>query len=124
MKRSLHNFDVADDKDSLAGLIRRRLVPRKLTETEVNSSVGKKKILYVDNRSQYFVTHRLPLAMAVQDRLAAVHVTTLSRREEDLELIASKGLVFHKLAHNSNDRSVLRLLLLGVELAKLFGALK
>lgn len=84
----------------------------------------KKKILYVDNRSQYFVTHRLPLAMAVRDRLAEVHVTTLSRREQDLELVASKGLVFHKLRHNSTDRSVIRPLMMGFELARLFKELK
>jgi len=84
----------------------------------------KKKILYVDNRSQYFVSHRLPLAVAVRDQLADVHVTTLSRREEDINVIASNGMSFHKLAHNSNDRSVVRPLMLGFELAKLFKELR
>jgi glycosyltransferase involved in cell wall biosynthesis len=124
MERSLHNFSVSGRKDSSVGFIGPRLVPDKFTRTEINSPVVKKKILYVDNRSQYFVTHRLPLAMAVRDRLAEVHVTTLSRREEDLELIASKGLVFHKLPHNSNGRSVVKPLLLGFELATLFKRLK
>jgi glycosyltransferase involved in cell wall biosynthesis len=84
----------------------------------------KKKILYVDNRSQYFVSHRLPLAIAIRDHLADVHVTTLSRREEDVEVIASNGMLFHKLPHNSNGRSVVKPLLLGFELATLFKKLK
>jgi glycosyltransferase involved in cell wall biosynthesis len=84
----------------------------------------KKKILYVDNRSQYFVSHRLPLALAVRDRLAEVHVTTLSRREEDLKTITSNGMVFHSLSRNSNDRSVVKPLMLGFELAKLFKELR
>ena len=84
----------------------------------------KKKILYVDNRSQYFVSHRLPLAVAIRDHLADVHVTTLSRREEDVDVIASSGMLFHKLAHNANDHSMVKPLLLGFELAALFKRLK
>lgn len=83
-----------------------------------------KKILYVDNRSQYFVAHRLPLAVAVRDHLAEVHVTTLSRREDDINVISSEGMVFHKLPHNSTDRSVVRPLMFGFDLAKLFEKLK
>ena len=83
-----------------------------------------KKILYVDNRSQYFVSHRLPLAIAVRDQLAEVHVTTLSRRDEDLKTITSNGITFHRLSHNSNDRSVVKPLMLGFELARLFRQLK
>jgi len=84
----------------------------------------KKKILYVDNRSQYFVTHRLPLAVAVRDHLAEVHVTALSRREEDINVISSQSMVFHKLPHNSTDRSVVKPLMFGFDLAKLFEKLK
>jgi glycosyltransferase involved in cell wall biosynthesis len=84
----------------------------------------KKKILFVDNRSQYFVAHRLPLAVAVRDHLAEVHVTALSRREEDIDVISSQSMVFHKLPHNSTNRSVVRPLMLGFELAQLFDRLK
>jgi glycosyltransferase involved in cell wall biosynthesis len=83
-----------------------------------------KKILYVDNRSQYFVSHRLPLAVAVRKQLAEVHVTTLSRRDEDISVISSEGITFHKLPHNSNDRSIIKPLILGFELATLFKKLK
>jgi glycosyltransferase involved in cell wall biosynthesis len=84
----------------------------------------KTKILYVDNRSQYFVSHRLPLALAVRDQLAEVHVTTLSRRDEDLKTISSQGMTFHRLLYNSNDRSVVKPLMLGFELARVFKKLK
>jgi glycosyltransferase involved in cell wall biosynthesis len=84
----------------------------------------KKKILFVDNRSQYFVAHRLPLAIAVRHHLAEVHVTALSRREEDVNVISSQGMVFHKLPHNSTDRSVVKPVLYGLDLAKLFEELK
>ncbi len=84
----------------------------------------KKKILFVDNRSQYFVAHRLPLAVAVRDRLAEVHVTALSRREEDIDAISSQGMMFHKLSRNSTDRSVVKPLMFGFDLAKLFEKLK
>jgi glycosyltransferase involved in cell wall biosynthesis len=84
----------------------------------------KKTILYVDNRSQYFISHRLPLALAVRDQLAEVHVTTLSRRDEDIETISSSGMVFHRLSHNSNDRSVIRPLMLAFGLARLFKDLR
>jgi len=83
-----------------------------------------KKILYVDNRSQYFVSHRLPLALAVRDQLAEVHVTTLSRRDEDLKTITSNGITFHRLSYNSNDRSVVKPLMLGFDLARLFKELR
>jgi glycosyltransferase involved in cell wall biosynthesis len=84
----------------------------------------KKTILYLDNRSQYFVSHRLPLAIAVRDQLAEVHVTTLSRRDEDIKTISSSGMVFHRLSRNSNDRSVIRPLMRAFELARLFKELK
>ena len=83
-----------------------------------------KKILFVDNRSQYFVSHRLPLALAVRDQLAEVHVTTLSRRDEDLKTITSNGITFHRLSYNSNDRSVVKPLMLGFELGRLFKELR
>jgi glycosyltransferase involved in cell wall biosynthesis len=84
----------------------------------------KKKILYVDNRSQYFVAHRLPLAVAVRDQLAEVHVTALSRREEDIDVISSQRMVFHKLPHNSTDRSIVKPLMFGFDLANLFQKVK
>ena len=84
----------------------------------------KKTILYVDNRSQYFVSHRLPLAVAVRDQLAEVHVTTLSRRDDDIKKISSSGMAFHRLSRNSNDRSVIKPLTLALELARLFEELK
>jgi glycosyltransferase involved in cell wall biosynthesis len=64
------------------------------------------------------------LAVAVQGRLGEVHVTALSRREEDIKLIASNGLLFHRLPHNSNNQSVLRPLILGFDLARLLTELK
>ena len=83
-----------------------------------------KKILFVDNRSQYFVAHRLPLAIAVRDHLAEVHVTALSRREEDINIISSQNMVFHKLPHNSTDRSIVKPLMFGFDLANLFEKVK
>jgi glycosyltransferase involved in cell wall biosynthesis len=84
----------------------------------------RKKILYVDNRSQYFLAHRLPLAIAARNRLAEVHVTTLSRREQDLEIIASEGLRFHQLRSNANNESVMRPVLMALQLASLVKELK
>jgi glycosyltransferase involved in cell wall biosynthesis len=80
----------------------------------------KKKILYVDNRSQYFVANRLPLAKAARDRLAEVHVTTLSRREQDVEIIVSNGLSFHKLRCNATTGSIVKPVFMALELARLF----
>jgi len=83
----------------------------------------RKKILFVDNRSQYFVSHRLALAAAVRERLAEVHVTTLSRRDQDIEKIAASGMAFHRLSRNSNNRSVVKPLSLALELGRLFDEL-
>jgi glycosyltransferase involved in cell wall biosynthesis len=84
----------------------------------------RKKILFVDNRSQYFVSHRLTLAAAVRDRLGEVHVTTLSRRDQDIEKIAASGMAFHRLSRNSNNRSVVKPLSLALELGRLFDELR
>jgi glycosyltransferase involved in cell wall biosynthesis len=84
----------------------------------------KKKILYVDNRSQYFVAHRLPLAIAAHNRLAEVHVTALSRREPDLEIIASQGLKFHQLRSNANNESVTKPVIMALQLAQMIRELK
>ncbi len=83
----------------------------------------RKRILFVDNRSRYFVSHRLALAAAVRDRLGEVHVTTLSRRDQDIEKIAASGMVFHRLSRNSNNRSVIKPLSLALELGRLFDEL-
>jgi glycosyltransferase involved in cell wall biosynthesis len=83
----------------------------------------KTKILYVDNRSQYFAANRLPLAVSVRDHLAEVHVATLSRREQDIRIITSEGLCFHKLRRNAIGRSITKPTLMALELASLFKAL-
>jgi glycosyltransferase involved in cell wall biosynthesis len=84
----------------------------------------KKKLLYVDNRSQYFVANRLALARVVRDRFADVHVITLSRRAQDIDSITAEGLLYHKLRRHDTGQSIVRLGLVALELAKVFKELK
>lgn len=55
-----------------------------------------KKILYVDNRVSYVVSHRLPLLQAARERGFEVHVTTLT--EGDASRLEAAGFAYHEIS--------------------------
>lgn len=69
---------------------------------EVTRSDGQERllagrtVLFVDNRVEYFLSHRLKLALAVQRLGADVHVTALTRGEHGR--VSEAGLTFHPIA--------------------------
>jgi glycosyltransferase involved in cell wall biosynthesis len=75
------------------------------------------KLLFIDNRSQYFVSHRLHWAKALRDRGVQVHAITLSRRPQDLDRLESERITYHPLRSNANDRSILKPMLMAMELS-------
>ncbi len=83
-----------------------------------------KKLLFIDNRSQYFVSHRLHWARALRDRRIDVHVITLSRRQQDLDRLAAERIAYHPLRANANDRSIFKPLMMATELSGLVRAIE
>lgn len=66
------------------------------------------RVLYVVNIPRFFVTHRLPLALAAQERGYDVHVTTSDADSENVALIKASGLPYHPLPlsqHGTNPLS-------------------
>ncbi|MCA9893384.1 MAG: glycosyltransferase family 4 protein [Anaerolineae bacterium] len=55
------------------------------------------RVLYVVNIPRFFVTHRLPLALAARERGYDVHVTTSDADAENVEIIKATGLPYHPL---------------------------
>lgn len=81
-----------------------------------------KRILYVDNRTEYVVSHRLPLLAAVRERGFEVHVTTLTAG--DSAAIERAGFPYHQIASGGRSNNPLRELGLIVRLSRLYRGLK
>lgn len=56
-----------------------------------------KRILYNVNIPRFFVSHRLPLALAAQSAGYDVHITTADTDPENMDIIKQRGLPFHPL---------------------------
>lgn len=71
------------------------------------------RILYNVNIPRFFVSHRLPLALAAKDAGYDVHVTTSDADTENIQKIHDAGLPFHPLSlaqHGTNPLSEIRTL--------------
>lgn len=62
------------------------------------------KILYIVNEPWFFLSHRLPIALAAQERGYTVHVAT--RAGETVEQILGKGFIHHELSLSRNGSSI------------------
>lgn len=62
-----------------------------------------KRILYVDNRVSYVVSHRLPLLQAARDRGFDVHVTTLT--EGDASELEAAGVTYHEISSGGRSNN-------------------
>ena len=77
------------------------------------------RLLYVVNIPRFFVSHRLPLALAARDAGYEVHVATSDQDEENLDRIRDAGLTLHPIPlvqHGRSPRDELRTLLALVRL--------
>lgn len=71
------------------------------------------KLLYVVNIPRFFVTHRLPLALAAHQAGFEVHVATSDHDQENVQHIINSGLLFHPLSlsqHGTNPFTELKTL--------------
>src|SRR5690242_12412478 len=80
------------------------------------------RILFVVNEAAFFVSHRLPLALAAQKNGYDVHVATPSGPGE--EIIRSTGLSFHPVPLDRRSLNPLSGLGTIVSLVRLFRRLK
>jgi glycosyltransferase involved in cell wall biosynthesis len=65
------------------------------------------KLLYVVNIPRFFVTHRLPLALAARQAGFEVHVATSDHDQENIKHILDSGLPFHPLPLSQHGTSPL-----------------
>ena len=82
------------------------------------------KLLYVVNIPRFFITHRLPLALAAQQAGFYVHVATSDHDQENVQRIIDSGLAFHPLPLSQHGTSPLTELKTINALRKLYKALK
>ena len=66
------------------------------------------RLLYVVNIPRFFVSHRLPLALAARDAGYDVHVATADTDEENLAVIREHGLPLHPLPLDQHGTNPLR----------------
>jgi len=77
------------------------------------------RVLYVVNIPRFFVSHRLPLALAARDTGYDVHIATSDADAEHIQKIVETGLPFHPLPlsqHGTNPLAELRTLAALVQL--------
>jgi glycosyltransferase involved in cell wall biosynthesis len=67
-----------------------------------------RRLLYVVNIPRFFVSHRLPLALAARDAGYDVHVATADTDEANLELIRQHGFPLHPLPLEQHGTNPLR----------------
>jgi glycosyltransferase involved in cell wall biosynthesis len=60
-----------------------------------NGSAGKNRVLFVANRAEFFLSHRMPVAWALQERGAEVHVAT--PRDPYVPDLKEHGVTWHPL---------------------------
>jgi len=82
------------------------------------------KLLYVVNIPRFFVTHRLPLALAAQQAGFEVHVATSDLDQDNIQRIIESGLSFHPLPLSQHGTSPLTELKTINAIRKLYKQLK
>lgn len=82
------------------------------------------KLLYVVNIPRFFVTHRLPLALAARQAGFDVHVATSDHDPENIQHILDSGLSFHPLQLSQHGTSPLTELKTLNAIRKLYADLK
>jgi glycosyltransferase involved in cell wall biosynthesis len=82
----------------------------------------RQSILFVDNRTEYFISHRFPLALAAQRSGYDVHVTTLT--SGDAAPIRAAGFSYHDIAPGKRDGSARKELILLKRLLALYQGLQ
>jgi len=83
---------------------------------------NKKKILLIVNSTTFFLSHRLDIALEAKKNGYSVHIATLYG--EDEQFIRSKGLKFHHIYHNSQQRNIFGEIKTLISLIKLFKKLE
>ncbi len=83
-----------------------------------------KRILYVVNIPRFFVSHRLPLALAARDAGYEVHVATSNADPESIAQITAQGFPFHPLPLAQHGTNPLKELQTVGALARLYRTLK
>jgi glycosyltransferase involved in cell wall biosynthesis len=82
------------------------------------------RLLYVVNIPRFFVSHRLPLALAAQRAGYEVHVATADTDEENLAVIRRHGLLLHAIPLEQHGTVPVRELRTLVALVRLFQRLR
>lgn len=70
------------------------------------NNLGKKRVLYVDNRVKYVVSHRIPWLRGACEAGFDVHVTTLTAG--DPSRIEEEGLTYHSISEQRRSNNPLR----------------
>ncbi len=79
-----------------------------------------KKILFVINAPEFFLSHRLPLAIAAKQAGYEVHVATAA--SPDVEIIKKEGFIYHEITFVRSGQNPIRELLTMLQLFCLFRA--
>ncbi len=82
------------------------------------------KLLYVVNIPRFFVSHRLPLALAARDAGFDVHIATSASDKSSVEQITARGFPFHPLPLSQHGINPLRELRTLLALRKLYSNLQ
>lgn len=82
------------------------------------------RLLYVVNIPRFFVSHRLPLALAAKDAGYEVHVATSDADTASIEKIHAAGLPFHPLPLSQHSTSVITEIKTLFALIRLYRTLK
>lgn len=64
-----------------------------------------KKLLFVVNTTSFFLSHRLPIALAAKDAGYEVHIATGTIQSEAEPLISQHGLIYHQLPLSRSGRN-------------------
>jgi glycosyltransferase involved in cell wall biosynthesis len=86
--------------------------------------VAMPRLLYVVNIPRFFVSHRLPLALAAKDAGYEVHVATSDADTASIEKIHAAGLPFHPLPLSQHSTSVITEIKTLFALIRLYRTLK
>jgi glycosyltransferase involved in cell wall biosynthesis len=79
-----------------------------------------KKILFVINAPEFFLSHRLPLAIAAKQAGYEVHVATVA--SPDVEIIKKEGFIYHEITFVRSGQNPIRELRTMLQLFRLFKA--
>ena len=81
-----------------------------------------KRVLFLVNSADFFISHRLPLAIELKKRDLDVHVATPGSKST--EFIESKGLIHHKIPFQRKGQNPFKELATLYKICRLFLILK